>query len=111
MTLAMFFLAGCIVGYILAFVISSRSKAFRELKEQLASKEAEIFSYQNQVSEHFQKTADLFSELQVKQDNLVSHLQDGAKRLRCDMLDAHPFIALQGKPTDAPKDYPIDKKV
>lgn len=102
-------LSGTLVGFTLGFGLSRRHGAVRALQEQLLAKEAELSLYQDQVAKHFEKTADLFAELQVRQDNLVTHLQDGAKRLRGGMIDTGSFdvIALEGYKTEAPKDYPV----
>lgn len=107
MTYAMFFLAGCLFGFFVALAASKHSKAFRDLQSKLSAKEAEYHRYQDEVASHFQKTADLFAELQVRQDNLVNHLQEGAKRLRTGMLPSHDTVAISAYDPTIPKDYPL----
>jgi len=102
-------LSGGFIGFSIGFTLAKRSKAFRDLQEKLFAKELEFSKYQDQVANHFEKTADLFAELQVRQDNLVLHLQEGAKRLRGGMLDLDDYdaIAIEGYRGEAPKDYPV----
>lgn len=109
MIYALFFLAGSLIGFFLAIKLFKRSKVFRELEGKLAAKEAELQQYQDQVGQHFSKTAELFAEIQVRQDRLASHLQDGAKSLRQAMIDPHDTIAITGytESSKAPRDYPL----
>jgi len=109
MTYVLFLLSGGFIGFSIGFMLAKRSKGFRELQEKLFAKELEFSKYQDQVADHFEKTADLFAELQVRQDNLVLHLQEGAKRLRGGMIDTEEYdaIAIEGYRGDAPKDYPV----
>jgi uncharacterized membrane-anchored protein YhcB (DUF1043 family) len=103
-------LSGGFIGFSIGFMLAKRSKAFRELQEQLYAKEREFAKYQDQVAAHFEKTADLFAELQARQDNLVLHLQEGAKRLRGGMIEIdedYDAIAIEGYRGEAPKDYPV----
>ena len=103
-----FFLAGGAFGFFLSIVLFKYSKPFRELQKKLDAKEAEYARYQDQVAEHFDKTVSLFSDLQARQDRLVTHLQEGARRLRGGMLDTHDAIAMVGYKEAGPKDYPME---
>lgn len=107
MTYALFFLSGCFLGLSLAFALTKHSKSFRELQSKLTEKEAEYARYQDHVAEHFQKTAELFSEVQARQDILVNHLQEGAKHLRGEMLETHETVLLTDYDPEKPRDYPV----
>lgn len=106
MTHILFFLTGSLVGFLLAFTFSKHFKPFRDLQKKLSIKEAEYHDYQNKVAAHFQKTADLFAEIQVRQDILVTHLQEGTKQLRGGMLSTHDTVAISGYDPTIPRDYP-----
>lgn len=102
-----FFLAGSLLGFFISLILFKYTKPFRDLQKKLDAKEAEYARYQDHVAEHFDKTVALFSELQVRQDRLVNHLQEGARSLRGGMLDTHDVIAIGGYKENGPRDYPL----
>lgn len=104
----MFTVLGSLLGCFLGFTLSKHTKPFRDLQRKLSAKEAEYARYQDHVAEHFRKTADLFSEIQVRQDILVAHLQEGAKQLRGEMLGTtHDAVAITSHNPECPRDYPL----
>lgn len=113
MFVLLYFLAGGIVGYFVAYTWLFQGKSRRQLENQLAEKEAELNRYQNEVAAHFETTAELFTDLQLQQDKLVQHLTEGAQALRHETFraSAPQYIVLQKRTDDAPKDYPLDKSI
>jgi uncharacterized membrane-anchored protein YhcB (DUF1043 family) len=91
----LFFLAGSLLGFVLALAFSKHSKPFRDLQAKLTAKEAQLHAYQDRVAQHFEKTAGLFSELQARQDRLVLHLQEGARDLRKGMIPVEETVAME----------------
>jgi uncharacterized membrane-anchored protein YhcB (DUF1043 family) len=102
-------IGGSIAGYFAAMFFVYNDKTRKNLTEQLVQKQKELDDYQSRVAQHFNQTADLFSELQAQQDKIVSHLADGARGLRCDTLVQKVIISTQGVQDYAPKDYPMEK--
>src|ERR1700722_12797487 len=100
-----YLLVGLIAGYAVAYLAHAHNPAKKALEKALAKKQEEFGHYQNQVAVHFQKTAELVEALQVQQDNIISHLTEGAKSLRptvlLEILD--PTEILEEK--SAPRDY------
>ncbi len=106
MIVALYFLAGLFAGCFFTFTLLRNGKKYAELQETLDAKTQEFDGYQQQVCEHFETTTTLLSDMQIQQDKVIAHLADGAAKLRYDMLDPVSELAIKGKISYAPKDYP-----
>lgn len=102
-------IGSAVAGYLAAMFFVFNDKTRKHLSEQLAQKQKELDEYQGRVAQHFNQTADLFSELQLQQDKIVAHLADGARSLRCDTHAQKVIVSTQNVQDYAPKDYPMEK--
>ena len=74
-------LVGVVVGIFIGRGTSSERIRVRELEEELASVRAEHDGYKSEVTEHFQKTGELFHEMTLQYRTIYDHLATGAERL------------------------------
>ena len=82
-----FLLVGLAVGYGMAYVAHGRSGSGRKTLElALAEKKRELEDYQTQVALHFDRTASLVENLQAQHETMITHLCEGARTLRPQLL-------------------------
>ncbi len=116
-----------IVGVLLGKFFSSNSAASQEretMAKELASTQAELAQYKDQVTEHFSKTADLVNNMTESYRDVYQHLAASAEqlganeqfKLRLEAATAEPAVTDESasddslseeKPNDLsePKDY------
>lgn len=113
-----FLLLGLVVGSLLTRTLSPQDKKRREVEGQLRALEDEYKLYQQDVTEHFSRTADLVTNLTRSQREVHEHLAAGAMYLanadvsRQVMNAANPQLSdnrdihtLSSAPPEPPKDY------
>jgi len=76
---------------------SPASKRARELEETIEQLKTEQARYKDQVSQHFQKTANLFQDMTEQYRSLYSHLAEGAEAL-CSDKSRPPALDLPETP-------------
>jgi hypothetical protein len=74
-------LLGLVIGAMIMYFTSGSNKDSAKTIEELESK---IRNYQNDVAEHFEKTADLVDELTQSYKNVFDHLGKSARELMTD---------------------------
>ncbi|MFA5493198.1 MAG: YhcB family protein [Porticoccaceae bacterium] len=114
---ALCLLAGLAIGALLTRTLTPQLKKQRELEEQLRRTEEEYRIYQQDVTEHFVKSAELLRTISQNYRALGDQLTTGAIRLtnpevsRELMEAANPLHSgamsrtLSATPTEPPKDY------
>ena len=74
-------LVGAALGLALARMFNSENQRNRELEKQLQSANRELKEYQQEVSEHYVKTAKLVDDLTESYREVHNHLAEGAATL------------------------------
>lgn len=72
---------GAVAGFFAGHAWSVRHDKTSALSKQLDETHAEYSHYQDQVDQHFHKTADLINNLTHTYSEIHQHLSDGAQRL------------------------------
>jgi len=75
------FIMGIGVGVLFAWFVLPIGRHGKRLQEQLKATEEKLTRYQNDVQEHFAKTADLINQLTITYHSLHEHLSVGAYTL------------------------------
>jgi uncharacterized membrane-anchored protein YhcB (DUF1043 family) len=104
LTNGIFFLGGAVLGALLTLWLQPSNQKSRQLEKQLKENEHKQTTYQNQVSEHFSETAELFSELTEKYKKVYDHLSKGSQSLCSEDL-----ITEQLKLNDLQQTAPAEK--
>ncbi len=79
------FVAGLLVGALIHRLMQSETTKNRRLVQQLDQIKEQHTRYQAEVSEHFAKTADLYSKLNTNYRELLTHMASSAERLSDDV--------------------------
>ena len=87
-----FFAAGCIAGGIIFSIILIPSRRRNEESvEELDKKDREFTAYRENVTDHFNKTAELVNTMTESYRSVYRHLADGAQNL-CDEQLSKPAV-------------------
>ncbi len=80
------FVLGSLIGALLTLWLKPANKKSRQLEKQLQENEQKQTEYQDQVSNHFQETAELVADLTHQYKKVYDHLSTGAQKLCPDEL-------------------------
>lgn len=72
---------GAVIGSLITLWIAPSEQKNRELEKHLNDQQDALKNYQHQVSEHFNKTADLLGEMAHSYREIHNHLAQGAQNL------------------------------
>ncbi len=118
------FIAGGFTATTVILRLTPSKKKNRDLEKHLNDKQDELKNFQQEVTEHFTKTADLLGELAKSYRDVHNHLASGAQNLCKDAYDNNPILTklppvdgfiseeeiAHSQPLDyAPKSTPYDR--
>jgi uncharacterized membrane-anchored protein YhcB (DUF1043 family) len=75
------FILGGVAGLVFGNSKQDANRKNKDLEKELADSQAQLRGYQQQVNDHFQKTADLVRELNESYRSVHQHLAQGAHQL------------------------------
>lgn len=75
------FAFGLGIGFLAAYLVIPRSGRIQELERDLESAQAEHREYRDKVSQHFQKTAELFEDMTDRYRAVYRHMASSAQNL------------------------------
>jgi hypothetical protein len=82
------FVAGLLLGVVLARVGNRTRARLRALEEELREEREEASAYKESVAKHFDQTSDLFRDLTHQYTSLYAHLAEGARDLCAERMPA-----------------------
>jgi uncharacterized membrane-anchored protein YhcB (DUF1043 family) len=110
-TLLIICMTTAIIGILVGFVLNQRKgtsgKAQRQLESHLSELQQQQQSYQTEVTEHFQETAQLLDQLTNSYRDVHNHLAEGAHLLAGETVSE----SLQMIPEDKKKAQPLEGSV
>lgn len=80
------FAFGLGIGFLIAYLVMPRSGRIKELEDELSSARASLDEYRGKVSQHFQKTAELFEDMTERYRAVYQHMANSAQQL----CEEHP---------------------
>jgi len=95
---------GLLAGYILSQRKGASGQAQRKLQMQLSELQRQQHDYKNEVTEHFQETAQLLNQLTSSYRDVHNHLAQGAHLLAGEAVGE----ALQTLPETPSKNQPLE---
>ena len=104
--LASMFVVGATMGFIIGYTRNSDAKKVQKLESELEKAQKEMGQYRGQVTDHFDKTAELFNRLTHDYRDVYEHLAVSSQVLcgdqtakitgevpERDLLEAEPLVA------------------
>lgn len=95
-----YFLAGCIVGALLAALLSPAQKNKRKLEAEAEQKEQEQKAYQEEVAQHFNKSAELLAQMADSYKAVHQHLSSSAHTLCPESFKPSSNLAMTDQSAD-----------
>lgn len=89
-----YFLAGCIVGALSTALLSPAQKDKRKLEAEAEQKEQEQQAYQEEVAQHFNKSAELLAQMADSYKAVHQHLSSSAHTLCPDSFKPSSNLAM-----------------
>ena len=88
------FIIGGVAGLVFGNSKQTADRKNKDLEKDLEQSQAELRSYQQQVNDHFQKTAELVRELNESYKGVHQHLAQGAHQLA--QMNPSAYLSLIG---------------
>jgi uncharacterized membrane-anchored protein YhcB (DUF1043 family) len=88
------FILGGVAGMVFSNSKDTANKKNKELEKSLEDSQSELRQYQNQVNDHFRKTAELVRELNESYRGVHQHLAQGAHQLA--QMNPSAYLSLIG---------------